>query len=142
MKDTDVKDFCCIHGFTDELVNRICNHLNDEYYSIDIIANGDLTQNLIRCLMAVKTDSDGFMFDFGMVDFNAIEYDREYIITINNELELWCEPAYHDNEYGKGYIISDSNRSYVYEESDYEVTDKLNSDNIIIFGFDGEDEED
>ena len=142
MKDTEVKDFCCIHGFIDKIVDKICNHLNDDSYSIDIIANGDLAQDLIRCLMAVQTDSDGFMFDFGMVDFNSIEYGKEYIVTVNNDLELWCEPAYHDNEYGDGYIASDSNLAYVYEDSDYEVTDKLDSDNIIIFGFNGEDEDD
>ena len=142
MKDTEVKDFCCIHGFIDKIVDKICNHLNDDHYSIDIIANGDLAQDLIRCLMAVQTDSDGFMFDFGMVDFNSIEYGKEYIVTVNNDLELWCEPAYRDNEYGDGYIASDSNLAYMYEDSDYEVTDKLDSDNIIIFGFNGEDEDD
>jgi hypothetical protein len=82
------------------------------------------------------------MFDFGMVDFNSIEYGKEYIVTVNNDLELWCEPAYRDNEYGDGYIASDSNLAYMYEDSDYEVTDKLDSDNIIIFGFNGEDEDD
>jgi hypothetical protein len=140
MKDTEVKDFCCIHGFIDKIVDKICNHLNDDHYSIDIIANGDLAQDLIRCLMAVQTDSDGFMFDFGMVDFNSIEYGKEYIVTVNNDLELWCEPAYRDNEYSTGYIYAESDDCFVYEDSNREVMDKIESGNVTIFGFKGDNE--
>ena len=138
----EVKDYCCIHGFVDTIVDKILDHVNDDSYSIDIIANGDLTEDLIRCLMAIETDDDGFMFNMQDVDYNGLEYNGEYVLTINNDFELWCEPAYRDNEYGEGYIASDSNLAYVYEDSDYEVTDKLDSDNIIIFGFNGEDEDD
>lgn len=140
MKDTEVKDFCCIHGFVEIIIDKILDHINDDSYSIDIIANGDLTQDLIRCLLTIKTDADGFMLDMKCVDYNGLEYNGEYVLTINNDFEFWCEPVYRDNEYGEGYIYTESDDCFVYEDSNREVMDKIESGNITIFGFDGDNE--
>ena len=136
--EPEVKDFCCIHGFTDNVIDDFLDHVNDDTYSVDIIANGYLIQDLIRILMSIKTDNDEFMFDFGMVNFDSIEYSEEYVLTINNDFELWCEPAYCDNEYGTGYIYMDSDKTYIQDEVNEDVMDKVESDNVVIFGFTGE----
>ena len=136
----EVKDYCCIHGFVDTIVDKILDHVNDDSYSIDIIAYGDLTEDLIRCLMAIETDDDGFMFNMQDVDYNGLEYNGEYVLTINNDFELWCEPAYRDNEYGEGYIYTESDDCFVYEDSNREVMDKIESGNVTIFGFKGDNE--
>jgi len=136
--EPEVKDFCCIHGFTDKVLDDFLKHVNDDTYSVDIIANGYLIQDLIRLLMSVQTDNNEFMFDFGMVNFDSIEYIGEYVLTINNDFELWCEPAYRDNEYGTGYIYTGSDKTYVQDEVNEDVMDKVETDNVIIFGFAGE----
>lgn len=136
--EPEVKDFCCIHGFTDKVLDNFLDHVNDDTYSVDIIANGYLIQDLIRILMSIKTDDDEFMFDFGMVDFNSIEYSGEYVLTINNDFELWCEPAYRDNEYSTGYIYMDSDKTYIQDEVNEDVMDKIDSEDVVIFGFTGE----
>ena len=134
----EVKDFCCIHGFIENVVDEICDHVNDDGYSIDIVANGELTEDLIRCLLSIETEDDGFMFNMKAVDYDSFEYNGEYILTINNDFELWCEPAYRDNEFGEGYIYTESDDCYVYEDSNREVMDKIESGNVTIFGFEGD----
>ena len=130
-----IKDYCCFHDFVDKIMDDFLNHVNDDTYSIDIIANGDLTQDLIRSFMSIPMEYNDFMFTCGMVNFDSIDYDKEYVLTIDNNFALWCEPAYRDNEYGTGYIYTEADKTYIQDEVNEKVMDKVGSDDIVIFGF-------
>lgn len=130
-----IKDYCCYHEFVDKVMDDFLNHVNNNTYSIDIIVDGELTQDLIRSFMSIPMEYNSFMFTCGMIDFDSIEYNKEYILTIDNNFEIWCEPAYHDNEYGKGYIHTEADKIYVQDEVNQKIMDTIKSNDIVIFGF-------
>jgi len=135
----NVKDYCCIHHFICEVVDEILDS-NKDYTSTTIVANGELAQNLLRILLSLTVDkTDGeFLFNMGMVEFNDIEYDKEYYISINSDFEVWCEPAYRKNKYGIGYVFDEADYTYIHENSNFKILDKIESDNVTIFGFEDE----
>lgn len=135
-KCTDnVKDYCCIYHFVEEIIGELFD-TDKDFSSTTIVANGELAQDLIRLLLSTTMeDDDDFVFHMGMVDFNSIEYGKEYYISMNTDFEVWCEPAWHDGI----YYTDEADYTYVYEDSDYKILDKVESDNITIFGFEDED---
>ena len=130
----EVEDYCCIRHFLDSVIEEVFD-TDDEFSSTTIVANGELAQDLIRLLLSTTMeDDDNFVFHMGMVDFDSIDYDKEYYISINTDHEIMCDKAYHDGT----YYIDEADFTYVYEDSDYKILDKVNSDKIIIFGFEDE----
>jgi len=131
--DVKVKNYCCIKHFLESVANEIIDSGKD-FTSTTIVANGELTQDLIRLLLSTTMeDDDDFVFHMGMVDFNSIEYGKEYYISINNDYEVWCEPAYHYDK--ECYYNDKTDRAYIYEDCSYKILSKIESDNITIFGF-------
>ena len=133
-KCTDnVKDYCCICHFVEEIIGELFD-TDKDFSSTTIVANGELAQDLIRLLLSTTMeDDDDFVFHMGMVDFNSIEYGKEYYISINNDYEVWCEPAYHYDK--ECYYNDETDRAYIYEDCSYKILSKIESDNITIFGF-------
>lgn len=133
----DVKDYCCIHHFVEKIIGELFD-TDKDFLSTTIVAKGDLAQDLIRLLLSTTMeDDDDFVFHMEMVDFNSIEYGKEYYISINTDHEVWCEPAWHENG---GYYLDESDRAYVYEGCDFKVLEKVSADKVTIFGFE-EDED-
>ena len=129
----EVEDYCCIRHFLEAVIEEVFD-TDDEYSSTTIVAKGDLAQDLIRLLLSMQIDDEddgNFLFHMCMVDFDSIEYDKEYYISINNDFEVWCEPAYHDGI----YYTDEADITYVGEDSDYKILDYVESDDITIFGF-------
>lgn len=132
-KNPAIEDYCCL----DSLCNAVLDSLlesEDRNVLVDIIANKDITQEVIRWFLAYDTDF-GEPFSLGMVEYNPVDYDREYVVSINSDYEVWCEPAWRDNEYGTGYITIGADVMYVYEDCSYKILDKAQCSNIKIFGF-------
>ena len=135
----EVEDYCCIRHFLDSVIEEVFD-TDDEYSSTTIVAHGELAQDLIRLLLTVTMeDDDDFVFDMGIVNFNSIEYDKEYYISITTDHEIFCCSAYQDDEYGKGYLIDGADHTYIFEDCNYKILDKIESDDITIFGFEDED---
>ena len=133
----EVKDFHCIHTFTEEVVNELLDHDSDEdCYTINIIAKERLTKDLIKLLLSIE--SEDVSFDIGSIDIDDIEmeyYDREYMITIDSDYDLYCEPIYRDGD----YIVPESDSTYIYQNSSFEILKEIKFGNKIIFGFEEED---
>jgi len=139
-KYAEVKDFYCIHEFTEEIVTELLEHEYDDFYTTNIVANGELTKALIKLLLSIE--SEDVSFDIGSIDFKSIEsddYNKEYLLSISNDMEIWCEPAWQDNEYRTGYLDLEAESTYIFEDSDFEVLDSITSDAVTIFGFECED---
>lgn len=140
-RDIDTVDYCCMRHFAETVIEELFD--TDEDASTTIVVFGDMLDDLIRLMMTVQAEGeDEFFFHTGMIDINNVEYDKEYYVTINTNRELWCEPAFHDNEYGTGYILTDDTHVYLYEDCNYSILDKVYSDDVIIFGFEDELDED
>ena len=138
-KYAEVKDFYCIHEFVEEIVNELLDN-DDDFYTINVIAKGEFTKDLIKLLLSIETED--VSFDVGSIDFKSIEsddYNKEYLLSISNDMELWCEPAWQHNEYRTGYLDLEAESTYILDDSNFEVLDKVESDMITIFGFEYED---
>ena len=137
--DIGVEDCCCINHFLDSVIEEVFD-TDSDFSSTTIVASGELAQDLIRLLLSTTMeDDDDFVFHMGMVDFDSIEYDQEYYISINTDHEVWCCPSYQDDEYGKGYLIDGADHTYIFEDCNYKILDKIESDVVTIFGFEDED---
>lgn len=132
--NSKVVDFCCLNCFINDVIGTVFDS-NEEYATVDIIAHGDLTQEIIREVLSIKIDEDICPFSLGIIEFNPVNYDKEYVVSINKEMEIWCEPAWRDNEYGTGYVMMGGDEVYVHEDCNYKVWNSIDSDNIKIFGF-------
>ena len=127
----EVEDYCCIKHFLESIIEEVFD-TDDEFASTTIVAKGDLAEDLIRLLLSTTMeDDDDFVFHMGMVDFDSVEYNQEYYISINTDHEVWCEPACHDGI----YYTDEADFTYVSEDSDYKILDYVESDDITIFGF-------
>ena len=133
----EVKDFCCLDCFVDKLINDVLDHNDKDFYDISIVANGELTEKLFRLLASTQDENDEFLFDFTWVDFSC-EYDKEYLITITNDLKLCLEQAYYKKENDEGYLYTESDKIFVYQDTDRNVLEKIDADQVTIFGFEGE----
>ena len=133
-KEPEIKDYCCINCFVDKLLNDVLDYSDKDYYSIGIIANGELTEKLFRLLASIQDENDEFLFDFTWVDFSC-EYDKEYLITITNDLKLCLEQAYYKKENDEGYLGIECDKAFIEGSVDRNVLDNLNADQVTIFGF-------
>jgi len=133
-ENTQIMDFCCIHELVADIVSKIENHINDDYYSIGVVANPDIAHELIKILLTKQYDD--IDFTLGSINFCDIEsgdYVKEYIVTVTNDLQLWCEPMWSDT-YNE-YLIVEVNDMYIYESSNYKVMKNISVNNTLIFGF-------
>ena len=129
-----VKDYCCIRHFLESIIEELFDM--DDKYATTIVAKGDLAQDLIRLLLSMTMeDDDDFVFNMGIINFNSIDYDKEYYVSFTTNHEVLCCPAYRDDEYGKGYLKDEVDFTYIYEDCDYKILDNIGSDKITIFGF-------
>ena len=133
----EVKDFCCADHFVDKLINDVLDHNDKDFYDISIVANGELAEKLFRILASIQDENDDFLFDFTWVDF-SYEYDKEYLITITNDLKLCLERAYYKKDNDEGYLYTESDKIFVYQDTDRNVLEKIDADQVTIFGFEGE----
>lgn len=138
---TETKDFCCLDKFSEEVISKLVS-LMDNLGSVSIVADGDVIQELVKRILSLEVEFKecGIVeFDLGVISFSPEEYDgynKEYILTLTSDFELWCEPMWRDNEYGTGYIDVESEAVYVYEDCDYQVLEKINSEDVVVFGVD------
>ena len=132
--NVEVEDYCCINHFLDAVIEEVFD-TDSEFASTTIVAKGDLAEDLIRLLLSTTMeDDDDFVFHMGMVDFDSVEYNQEYYISINTDHEVWCEPACHDGI----YYTDEADHTYVSEDSDYKILGCVESDDVTIFGFECE----
>ena len=54
-------------------------------------------------------------------------YDKEYLVTLDNELNIWCEKAYRENV---GYFLIESECILIADDCNVEIYDHLESDDI------------
>lgn len=136
----EVIDFCCVDGFVEDVVGKIVSNL-DDYYSASVISDGCVTQELIKTFLAMVVEIEDFGiadFDLGAIRFDPEDYGKEYVLTIANDFEIWCEPMWRDNEYGVGYIDVEDDFVYIHGDCNYKVLEHIDSEDTIIFGIDNE----
>ena len=136
-KDIDVIDYCCLDCFVDSIMDDVM--YSDRFVTADIIANREMAQEIIRLLINYE-DDDGNQFDIRSIDLSDEDYDDEYIISIDSEMNLYCTKMYQDNEYYTGYIFVEGDYAYIHSDCGFKLMNNVDSDCITVFGFQGIDD--
>ena len=138
LEKIETKDFCCLNCFVGSFVDKLFD-FDDEFTTVSVIADGDIIQEIFRQLMSMTcTDVDDVeapIFDMKVVDFDNESYSKEYILTIDNNFDVFLEPMWRNNQYGVGYLNAESNAVYVYETANWDVLNHVDADEVFIFGF-------
>ena len=84
------KNFCCIDDFLDDLFNMY-GYVN-KYDCITIYANADIISEIFRCLAWITYDDE--YFEIGQINFDCDghDYDKEFILSINDDKTIWIQP--------------------------------------------------
>ena len=125
-------NFSCVYFLLQDILNKIPLYKNKEYYLITVVADSDLTQELLKLLSSYRLNH-GREFTYTYLQFDNFDYDKEYYITINENYEIFVEKAWH----GTGYFRSEAEVAYIQEGCNYRIIDAVNRNynDIIIFGF-------
>ena len=121
---TDIRDFYSLDSMVEHAVDNIRFDKSD-CFSVDIIANETIAENIIRILIL------NYNCKFGVFNFNNVDYSGDYIISLTSDMELYCQPDYQKN--GNRYN-TDADIIYVYEDVKADVLNSIEAHEIIIFG--------
>ena len=137
-KDMEIKDICCEECLFNELLDRAENLKEDD--SLLFFAKYELVRFIIQEF--IKTDD--YVLENITFDGEFGDYRGEYVVSIDDEKCIWCEPAIRKSGiFSYGYNEHDI--AYVYENDVQQaVIDSLLDDEcrVVLFGFDEENEED
>lgn len=121
---TDIRDFYSLDSMVEHAVDNIRFDKSD-YFTISIIANQTIAENIIRILIS------NYNCKFGIFNFDNVDYGGDYIISLTKDMELYCQPDYQEN--GNRYI-TEADIIYVHEDVKADVLNGIEADEIIIFG--------
>lgn len=102
-----------------------------EYSSISIICKDDICHDLLKYF--AMYDEDGYSLDFGRLNYDPDNYEKEYAISIFNDGLLTIDKVYNEN----GVIqIFREDIVYVYEKANslIEIVHNAEKCNVIPFG--------
>ena len=100
----------CIENMT-EIVDIIADEANklDEYGSVSVIAFYEDMAEILKELLAY----DEFMVgNIELYDFEMTNYDKEYILTICEDLKIWIQPMFN----GERYINYESDKVFIADD--------------------------
>lgn len=139
MINYDIEEFCCEHNFINNVISAMFELKDleyDDYSSVAIICKEDLAEKLLKLFCSIEVN--GFEFNIEYINFDKIDYDKEYAVIIDSEGSLCVDKAYFDDgemmTFGEDVIfISDECTSKLF------INQAKYDDNINAFGL-GEDE--
>lgn len=126
----------CIEDMT-EIVDIIASEANnlDEYGSVSVIAFYEDMAEILKELLAY----DNFMVgNIELYDFELTNYDKEYILTICEDLKIWIQPMFK----GERYINYEADKVFIADDCHSSVVgyNFNRKSDTYIFGYE-EDEE-
>lgn len=100
----------CIENMN-EIVDIIADEANnlDEYGSVSVIAFYEDMAEILKELLAY----DEFMVgNIELYDFEFTNYDKEYILTICEDLKIWIQPMFN----GERYINYEADKVFIADD--------------------------
>lgn len=100
----------CIEDMT-EIVDIIANEAYDldEYGSVSVIAFYEDMAEILKELLAYE---DFMVGNIELYDFEFTNYDKEYIMTMNNDLKIWIQPMFD----GERYIKYEADKVFIADD--------------------------
>jgi len=129
-------NYPCIHKLLEDILDNL-NIGSDEFTSVTVVSNEELTRDLLRLFLSIEVDD--FDFNPEILDFDTIDYDDLYYFDVTNNGEIsvtkaWLESnKYHDDM----YAILESDVLFVYaDDINEDLVDIMSDNNTVIFDFD------
>lgn len=134
-------EFCCEHCLTEEILTAL--QFAREYECIDLIADADVITEVLRTLLNVEIDGEMFTLGRVNIDGDGYDYEKEYTLSINDNLSIWCEPTIRYIDGKETLYDTEAYVTFLYGECDSKILQKLEKDknNVVIFDFEDEDDE-
>lgn len=123
-------EFCCGFSLVTDLLETL-EHTR-EYESLELYANADLITEITRILLNTTVNDEPFTFGMFNIDGEGNDYFGEYVLTINDDLQLWCEPAFRDGE----LFNSDAFIAFVDGNCNSKILQNLNKQKSRVMIFD------
>ena len=127
-------DYTILEDVLTEIFEKI-NMGGKEYKTATVVCPYEIAMQLLKIILQNKELGERINIESFSVDS---DYEKEYYFTIGNDFDLWCEPAwYEENEYHKaGYLTTGGDSIYLYEECNWEILKycEVDDDDIVIFG--------
>ena len=98
MINYDIEEFCCPTCLAMNAINAMLETQelsNDDYSSVAILCKEDLAEELLKLFCNIEIN--GFEFNIEYINFDKIDYDKEYAVTIDTDGTLCVEKAYFDD---------------------------------------------
>ena len=125
MKLLQIVDFADVDSLLEEAINDVADEENE---SVTIVADSELTLELIEKIFAMKES-----FDVPLIHYCKDDYDY-YYVTITSDFELYVCPVYSDS--GEPLLNDASDYTYIQDTVKESLIKYCGDKWKIIFGFD------
>ena len=105
--------------------------------SVSFIGKYEDTARLIKELLMIYDETHIHQVSIETIDWDG--YDKEYIVTLDDDMNIWCEKAYQE-EYNR-YLFVDDECVLVSDDCNSKILDGIDSDEVYEVGYDFDDEE-
>lgn len=104
---------------------------------ICFIGKYDDAAMLIKELLMVYDETHIQQVSIESIDWDG--YDKEYIVTLDHDFNVWCEKAYQEEH--KRYLIIGENCVLIADDCNSKILDNIESDVIYEVGYDIDEDE-
>lgn len=109
----------------------------DGYDSICFVCKYEDATQLIKELLMTYDETHVHQVSIETIDWDG--YDKEYIVTLDDDMNIWCEKAYQE-EYNRYLFVIDE-CVLVADDCNSKILDSIDSDEVYEVGYDIDDEE-
>ena len=129
---------CCEQCLAEELITAL--QFAREYECIDLIADADVITEVLRTLLNVEIDGERFTIGMVTIDGGGYDYEKEYTLSINDDLSIWCEPTIRYIDGKETLYDTEAYITFIHGDCDSKILQKLEKDkhNVVIFDFEDE----
>jgi hypothetical protein len=117
-----------------DICNIMYNKIEDGYESVCFVGMYDDAKVLIRELLLTN---DNALITLADIEPEAF-YNKEYVISLDNEMNIWCEKAYDYED--ECYLWIEDNCALVADDCSSAVLKTIESKEIYEVGYDLDDE--
>ena len=109
----------------------------DGYDDISFVCKYEDATHLIKELLMSYDETNVYQVSIETIDWDG--YDKEYIVTLDGDMNIWCEKAYQE-EYNRYLFITDE-CVLVADDCNSKILDSIDSDEVYEVGYNLDNEE-
>lgn len=117
--------------YINKLASKIIAEIDRQNIYISVIGKFREISELIKILL---NNENVYIVDTEIISPEINGYDDEYILTLQDDYKLWCEPMKRKNY--DGYIGFDTEKVYVFENCNQKTVAGCKDDEVTVVYYD------